>query len=388
MSKVTKSSTKEEILKALDEVSEEQEILHMEVTTLNETIEGLETVAEKEQGVLHTEVTALNKTIEGLETVATERNDAVLKLETLVQEEDVKKKGLIKELASQSADIELARKKSEKYVEIKETLKSAKQELEAVEGKLFSANKKIELLTSELESFKNRALPSSGTKKGKFFRFFGKASTVVIVVIVAIVVTVAAVVMFNYYHNEDNYSINIARYDNGIIAMSHDSDMLTLVTKDGSNMVISGVDVTISRWAKEAGYDGILYGKIMVNDLDTIVLAGNDKYDYTTINVDKLAWKFKDLGCYNILALVDNPSNIVLPAPFRLTSEGDLKFYESRRKLAGFIPVFWGKDKRLFNITSDNITSFISTSGIFMDDGTTKAFVSFKDVEEDSPSDK
>ncbi len=86
MSKVTKSSTKEAIMTALTEAQEEQNLLHEEVTTLQSMIDEME-------------ITTNNK------------NDVILNLESQVQEEDIKKKALIKQLASQTTDIELAGEK-------------------------------------------------------------------------------------------------------------------------------------------------------------------------------------------------------------------------------------------------------------------------------------
>lgn len=344
MSKITKSNTKEEILEALDKALEEQNVLHTEVTTLNGKIEGLE---------------------------------------ILVQEEDVKKKGLITELANQSVDIDLAKQQTEQLDDLvlqlgeaNAKLDSAEKEREVVQNELFTTQKKVEMLTEELDSFKNRALPPKAkkTKRG-FFKFMWKKAAVVAVVAVIIVA-------YNFYNLSGIESpMNIATYDNGIIAMSHDPNMLTLTATDGGDLGISGVDVSIAKWAKKAGFSGILYGQVLKNDLDIIVLAGNDKFDYTTVDINKLADKFRELGCYSILALVDNPSNLNLPAPFRVTSKGALEFYEGRRKLAGFIPVMWGKDQRVFYIASDNVKGFISSGGIFMDDGNTSTAVAFDNAE-------
>ena len=118
MSKVTKSNTKDEILAELAE-------------------------AKKEQGLLHTEITTLNTKIEGLE--------------ILGQEEDVKKRGLIKQLAIQTTDIELGKKMTEKYNADMDSLQSTAEELMSVQSKLDTANKKVELLTTELAGLKSRA---------------------------------------------------------------------------------------------------------------------------------------------------------------------------------------------------------------------------------------
>lgn len=325
------SSTKPEILAALAEATEEQNVLHKEVVTLNEKIESLETLA---------------------------------------KEDGVKKQGLIKQIADQASDVELAKKKTEKYNEIKETLTSTKKELEAVKAELFAANKKVELLTTELAGLKNRALPPK--KQRKFFRNFLKTAAVCSVIAFVVVSMVALNV------DKDIDELTFITYDNGITAASYDPDILTIKVKD--DVELTGADVSIAKWAKEAGYTGIIYGEVMKNDNEQIVFTGS-MFEYHTVNIDELVSKLDELQCYNVLALVNNPENIVLPPPFHV-SQGELKFYEGRRKLAGIVPVFWGKDKRVINISSDNITGFISSTGIFMDDGIHKTSVSFNVVEE------
>jgi hypothetical protein len=358
MSKITKSNTKEEILTALDKALEEQEVLHNEVESLNEKVEQLTTVA-------------------------VERLESNLTLESQVQEEDVKKQGLIKELAGQSTVIELAKKKTEKYVEIKETLKSTMAELETVKGELLSANKKVELLTSELESFKNRALPS-GIKKG-FGRFFNfKKMATVSVVIFAVVVLFGSIYVttsdsengFVVYMNElitkipDKINTLISRVQengpveiidplagmnftetDGIVTASHDKGS-TLQTKDG----VSIDDSAIVKWATKAGFDGVLFGTL-ANHNGKVVLErfGSGKYEFSEMDVNLIESRFKELSCTNVLAFVDNKDNIILPGIFSQTSQGNLEVFESRRMLAGFVPVFWGKGKTQINIESDNI---------------------------------
>jgi len=145
--------------------------------------------------------------------------------------------------------------------------------------------------------------------------------------------------------------------------------------------------MSIAKWAKEAGYSGIMYGEIMKNNDGQIVLTGANMFDYETININKIISKFEYLGCYDILALVDNPENIVLPSPFKYVSQGELKFYEGRRKLAGIIPVFWGKNQKAFYISSDNIVGFITPTGIFMDDGITTTAVAFEEGEVEKVTD-
>ena len=342
MNKITKTSTKEEIMKALEE-------------------------AEKEVGILNTEIVTLNGNIEHFE--------------ILVKEEDVKKKGLVEQLASQSANIELARKKTEKYAEIKTMLKSTREELEAVKAKLFNANKKIELLQLEITKLEEeltrpkKAVPLPRKQK-EIFKLFPKAAA-------ACIIVVATIVAMIYLHvDEDHYPMYFAKYDNGVIGVSHDANILTLKAKDGGDLEIGGVDVAVSKWAMDAGYDGVLYGKIIRADDGRIVLHGNGDYDYTTVDMVKLGKEFEKRDCYNVLALVDNPENIILPGPFKTTSQGELKFYEGRRKLAGFVPVLWGKDRRILYVVSDNINGFISSDAIFMNDGTIKASVSLITKEE------
>lgn len=348
MGKITKSNTKDEILVALTGAIEEQDLLHGEVESLQVIVDDLQKETAK-------------------------KDSSITSLETLVQEEDVKKKNLIKEFASQSSAIELANKKTEKYVEIKETLKSTLQELELVKGKLLSANEKVKFLTAELESFKNRALPPN-KKKGGFFKklFTAVASTAVVVVVVL------AIMSFYCYNEKDTNALTIISYDNGIIAMSYDENILTLQSEDASNLTIGNVDTTIAKWAYEADYDGILFGDIMKADDGRIMLTGST-FEYRTVDINEVAELFIELECYNVLALVNNSENLDLP--FKSVSKGDLEFYENRRKIAGILPVFWGKDRRVLHISSDNITGFISSTGIFMEDVNHKEFVLFETVE-------
>ncbi len=353
MSKITKSNTKEEILTALDKALKEQDLLHNEVESLQVIVEDL-----------------------GKETAR--KDSSITKLETLVQEEDVKKQGLIKELAAQSTNIELAKKKTEKYGEIKESLESTMAELETAKGGLLSANKKVDVLTSELESFKNRALPPN-KKKGGFFKFLLKGTAMGAVVVAVIMVFVFL------YNDTSKFPLSFIVHDNGITTISHNPNGCTLKSEDGEKLETSGVDVSIAKWAKEAGFDSILYGNISKVD-GVVILSGANEFS-TVVNMNDLVEKLDTLGYYNTLALVDNPENIVLPEPFRVTSQGVLNFYEGRRKLAGILPVFWGENKRVLYISSDNITGSISSTGIFMDDGIIKDSVSFEKpakIEEDS----
>jgi hypothetical protein len=343
--KITTSSTKPEILEALAEAQGEQEVLHVEVESLQRKVE---------------------------------------ELETLAQEDGVKKQGLIKELASQSVDIELAKKKTEKYVELKETLNSTTQELEMVKGELLSVNKKVELLTSELESFKNRALPS-GIKKG-FGRFFNfKKMAFVSVIIFAVVVLFGSVYVttsdsengFVVYMNElitkVQHNIPIEGINplasmtftstDGVVTARH-NDGTELQTKDG----VTIDDSVIVKWATKVGFDGVLFGTL--TDLyDKVDLERNNAgaYENSEIDINRIASKFKELGCTNVLALVENEDNLNLPGIFTQTSNGKLKVFESRRMLAGFVPVFWGKEKTQMNIKSDNVYAYITSDTIFME---------------------
>jgi hypothetical protein len=382
MSKITKSNTKDEILAALAEAKEEQDLLHNEVESLQKDVDILGVVAAERDR---------------------DNTEKITNLEFLVQEEDVKKKGLIKELAKQSADVELASKKTEKYVEIKETLKSTIQELELVKGELLSANKKVELLTTELESFKNRALPS-GIKKG-FGRFFNfKKMAFVSVIIFAVVVLFGSVYVttsdsengFVVYMNElitkVQHNIPIEGINplasmtfittDGVVTARH-NDGTILQTKDG--VIID--DSIIIKWASKAGFDGILFGTL-TNLFDKVDLerTGAGAYENTEIDIERVASKFKELGCDNVLALVENEDNLNLPGIFTQTSNGKLEIFESRRMLAGFVPVFWGKEKKQMNIKSDNVYAYITSDTIFMEVKGIKASVNLEVMKEDDSS--
>jgi len=346
MEKITASSTKPEILAALAE-------------------------AEKKQDLLHTEITGLNISIEELEKLSKEKSDAIIKLEELAQEDGMKKQGLIKEIASQASDIELARKKTEKYVEVKTALESAKKELESAKSELFAANKKIELLTYELAGLKSRALPPK--KKRKFFSPLLKTAAACSIVVFGVVAMIA---LYGYV-GESDFPLYFVKHDNGITTISHNPNGPT-IKSDGDVDVSNDVNVCITKWAEKAGFDSVLYGNVSKAN-EVIILSESDESGIF-VTMDKLVEKLDTLGFYNTLALVNNPENIKLPKPFKVTSEGELKFYEGRRKVAGIVPVFWGKDKKVFYISSDNIAGFITSTGIFMDDGITKTSVPFEAV--------
>jgi len=336
--KITSSSTKPEILEALADAQEEQDILHKEISSLNKKIE---------------------------------------ELETLIQEEDVKKKGLITELTNQTVDIDLAKQQTKQleklsleFGETEAKLNSANQELNAVKGELLAANKKVKLLITELESLKSRALPS-GIKKGvsRFFSF-KKMAAVGVLVFVA-VLTFGAIYMAVPHDNAfmdkiDKFisrvqrnipiesinplaTMNFLIETNGIVTARHNNEN-KLQTKNG--VVIQ--DYVITTWASKAGFDGILFG-----DLENLVNS--------EININHVASKFKKFGCSNVLALVENKDNLTLPEIFTYSSKGKLDIYESRRKLAGFFPVFWGKEKTQINIKSDNVYAYITSDLIFME---------------------
>ena len=354
MNKITKTSTKDEILEALKNAQEEQNLLHEEVTSLQNKID---------------------------------------KLEVLVQEEDVKKKGLIKELASQGSDIELATKKTEKYAEIKATVKSTKEELEAIKVELFNANKKIEVLTSELESFKNRALPS-GVKTGfrRFFTFkkFAVASIVLLLSVIYFVtpygtsfIDKADSIISRIRHNVPITLVNPVagmtfEKTDGIVTARHNKGD-KLQTEDG--VVID--DSIIIKWASKAGFDGVLFGSLVnfKNQLD-VERIGSKLFEFSEIGLDDIAARFEELGCSNVLALVENKDNLTPAGIFTQTSKGKLEVYESRRKLAGFFPVFWGKEKTQMNIKSDNVYAYITTDMIFMEVKGIKAVVSLTTIED------
>ncbi len=381
MSKITKSSTKDEILKALDEANEEQEILHLEVETLQKQADDMNLLSE-------------------------EKVKAILNLEELVQEEDVKKKGLIKQLASQTSNIELAKKKTEKYIEIKETLKSVEQELESVKYKLVASDIKIDQLTAKLESFKNRALPS-GIKKG-FRKWFNLRTMFVETCAMAIVIMMFFGIIYvasspdkdglmndvnsiisRVQHNVPIQVINplaamTFTVENGIVTARHNGES-NLKSKDG--VVID--DSIIATWALKAGFDGVLFGTL--TDLYDRVDLERDvagAYENSEIDIEHVASKFKELGCSNVLALVGNKGNLTLPEIFSQTSQGKLEVFESRRKLASFIPVFWGKEKKQMNIKSDNVYAYITSDEIFMEIKGIKAYAELNVIEEETPSDK
>lgn len=330
MSKITKSNTKEEILTALDK-------------------------AEEEHGVLHIEIETLQKKVEDLETLSTEKNDAILDLESQVQEEDVKKQGLIKELAAQSTVIELAKKKTEKYGEIKKSLESTTKELEMVKGKLLAAEKKIDLLKKEVTQFEEAATKPS--KRG----FFKKFALCVGAVIVGFILFVSVP-----YFNVAKESISIGNPLTGLMDFSDNSGIIVAAHSDNNNPVHYN---SVAGWANKAVYDGILYGKL-ISWNGKVFLEGNTAGTAgTKIDMNLVIDKLKKLGCDNVIAMVDNPSNVILPFPFTFTSKGSLETYDSRRKVASYIPVYWGEERNQINIKSDNVYGTITQDTVKMKAG-------------------
>jgi hypothetical protein len=358
MSKITKSNTKEEILTALDKALEEQDILHNEVESLQVIVDDL-----------------------GKETAR--KDNSITNLESLVQEEDVKKKDLIKELANQSADIELAKQQTGKLDklalqlgEVNTTVDSAKKELNSKKNELFVAQKKIELLSTELESFKNRALPSD-IKKG-FRRFFNFKKMAFVSVIIFITIVIGAVyvtlpdrIIKLLSRVQENGPVEIIdplagmsfTETDGIITARHDKGG-TLQTKDG----ISIDDSVIVKWATKAGFDGVLFGTLE-NHNGKVILerSGSGKYEFSEMDINLIESRFKELSCTNVLAFVDNKDNIILPGIFSQTSQGNLEVFKSHRMLASFIPIFWGKEKTQMNIKSGNVYAYITSNEIFME---------------------
>lgn len=357
--KINKSSTKEKILEALAEAEDEQELLHNEVESLQVIVDDLR----KE---------------------TTRKNNSITKLETLVQEEDIKKRGLIKQLASQSSDIELGKKTTEQLSNLTLKLGETEAELVLVKKELWQKKEDIKAFKNQITELEEELTKPEKQKSLRPniepLRWFYKTLTAIALVGVTIIVSYivwSTWMVVGPKADDTSLPISFINYDNGIIAACHDSAGVTLKPKDGGDLEISGVDVSIAKWAKKAGFTGILYGRLIQWN-GKVMLIGPDEYEIVRVDVDAIVSRFEELGCHDILALVENPDNIKLPPPFKYTSEGELKFYEARRKVAGFVPVVWGKDRRVLYISSDNVHGFISSNGIIMKIDDEKVSVSFE----------
>lgn len=86
----------------------------------------------------------------------------------------------------------------------------------------------------------------------------------------------------------------------------------------------------ITQWAKPAGFDAVIVGRILTYEKP--MLSG--KYDLRVV-----ARRLEQLGSKTAFALVDNPSELQLPAPFQVVSKGPIEIYRARQKAAGIIPM-------------------------------------------------
>ncbi len=268
-----------------------------------------------------------------------------------------------------------------------------------VKTELFSANKKVEVLTSDLESFKNRALPPT-SKKG-FSRFFTFKKIAAVSGIVFLIMVLFGGIYMTIPHDNafmDKVDSIISKIQHNIpVSVINPVSVMTFTETDGivsarhngqSNLKTEdGIlieDSVIATWASTAGFDGVLFGTLIeLNGKVELERSGEGAFEFSEIGIEHVVSKFKEMGCSNVLALVENKDNLTLPEIFTQTSEGNLEVYESRRKLAGIIPVFWGKEKKQLNIKSDNVYAYITSDIMFMEIKGVKASVSLN-AEEDT----
>lgn len=111
----------------------------------------------------------------------------------------------------------------------------------------------------------------------------------------------------------------------------------------------SAVWVPVTNWAKNAGFDCVVMGRI--HDYGKPMLSG--RYDLRV-----LADRLDEMGVQRAIAVVDNPGEFEAPLPIRFCTTGPLEIFESSKKVAAFIPIPWKKGVKL---TAKNFEGFIDS---------------------------
>lgn len=114
------------------------------------------------------------------------------------------------------------------------------------------------------------------------------------------------------------------------------------------NMPLTNIREPISNWASENGYDSVLFGAIRRWDGKEVLDTGVNH-----VSLSLIIKEMRKRGDKKAISFAKNPDGITLPSPFVKSSQGDMQFWQTRKKLAGIIPSFWS-DKKQVNFKSKN----------------------------------
>lgn len=135
------------------------------------------------------------------------------------------------------------------------------------------------------------------------------------------------------------------------VAFNRTSDNVDIVSS--YNMPLAAIREPISNWVSENGFDSVLFGTIRRWGGEEVLDTGAN-----TVPLTLIVKEMRRRGSKKAISFAKNPDNIMLPSPFVKTSQGDIEFWQTRKKLASFIPTFWN-DKKQVNFKSENFSGTI-----------------------------
>jgi len=147
------------------------------------------------------------------------------------------------------------------------------------------------------------------------------------------------------YEMEKNENARIAKAQ----VVSIKNDKFTTIYNAYEDKFPFQYRLRLAEWAKEQGYDGIVFGRLQP------LFDGGVKFaTYSGKNevpVDYVVEKLRLNGCKNVISVMSNRDKFWLPYPFTYQVDGDLKVYESNGiSAAGFFSITDDKIK----LVSDN----------------------------------
>lgn len=330
----------------------------------------------KEKGPLKKELQAeleLSKTEtirvqEAYKTALDREKDLCLEVEQAKVDRHSAVKELEKAEVALKEALALGEEKSGEVNDFIELISQTEVKLDAANKRLASKTKEVERLTSHSENPKPAIPPEVPLEEiGKsrpLFRAFSLCGALALILCLALVGSIYLEVAPTA---KEFIVSKISNREASLLA-----GVTFKNTPDGADLIGSynnmpnrTVREPLLEWAKENKYDSLLFGTIQKWGGEEVLDTGANH-----VPLKLIIKKMREHGNKKAISFAKNPDNITLPSPFTKTSKGDIQFWQSRHKKAGFIPVFWGKKNQL-NLKSENFSGTIYAE---------KATVKFSDI--------
>ncbi len=142
-----------------------------------------------------------------------------------------------------------------------------------------------------------------------------------------------------YYEMQKNTDARVARAQ----VVSFKNDKFTIIHNADEDKFPLEYRNRLSDWAKDQGYDGIVFGRLQPlfdGGVKFATYSGKNE-----VSVDYVVEKLRLDGCKNVISVMSNRTKFWLPYPFTYQVNGDFRAYETGAiSAAGFFNII---DKKI-----------------------------------------